>query len=125
LIAEDAATSVISKTLHGRAVFDDIIISVEHHLKIGPLGIVRFSIDNQSRTAWPAGDVKISWYVSGHDPETLKSASACKEPIIDRGHEVACAVVFKMYSLPSEAKFVIQIFEKNGTRHPKLDGVRL
>jgi hypothetical protein len=125
VLAEEAASSVISKSLRDKAEFDDILISAEHHVKIGPLGIVRFSIDNQSRTAWPSGDVKIAWYLSGHDPEKLKSSSACKDPIVDRGQQTACAVVFKMYSLPADAKFVIQIFEKNGTRHPKLDGLRL
>ena len=124
-IVRQAAEAIVTKRIHERAVTDNVVLAVLDHVKIGSQGLIRFSIENRSRTQWPAGVVKVFFYVAGKEPRLLASIAAYRAPIIGMNEEVSAAVSFDMFDLPESAKFVLQAFERNGGRHPRVEGFRL
>jgi len=124
-LAAQAADAIISRRLNERAVVGDVILAIHDIVKIGSRGIIRFSIDNQSRDQWAAGTVKLMFVASGQEPLAVDAISFFKHPSADRGEEIFGAVTFDMYQVPDTAKFTIQVLERNGSRNPQVSGVRL
>lgn len=120
-----AADGIVFRRVSERAVVGDVILVVREFVKLGSRGVLRFSVDNQSRDAWPAGTVKLLFSASGQEPLALDVKTFFKQPVADRGDEVFGAVVFDMYQLPENARFSLQVLEKNGSRHPQVTNIRL
>lgn len=120
-----AADGIVFRRVSERAVVGDVILVVREFVKLGSRGVLRFSIDNQSRDAWPAGSVKLMFSASGQEPLSLDVKTFFKAPVADRGEEIFGAIVFDMYQLPESARFSLQALEKNGSRHPQVTNIRL
>ncbi|MCC6811252.1 MAG: DUF2381 family protein [Deltaproteobacteria bacterium] len=120
-----AADVLAVRSLGDRAVNWDVIFKVLTFVKIGNRGFIRFEIENRSRDTWVAGEVKLSFAVSGRDAKDVEVNHFFKQAVIERGATTSGAIGFDMYDLPENARFRIQAFEKNGTRHPEVTGVRL
>lgn len=125
LLATQASESAVSRSLNNRTIQDGIVLALHNHVRLGSVAVVRFSVENRSRSAWPAGEVKIQWYVPGNDPKPLDVSYYFRSPVIESGEEVFCALVTNFYDMPENARFTIQVFEKNGARHPRIDGIKL
>lgn len=120
-----AADGIVFRRISERAVVGDVILVVREFVKLGSRGVLRFSVDNQSRDSWPAGAVKLIFAASGQEPLALDVKTFFKQPVADRGEEVFGAIVFEMYQLPENARFSLQVLEKNGSRHPQVTNIRL
>ena len=120
-----AADVLAVRSLGDRAVNWDVIFKVLTFVKIGNRGFVRFEIENRSRDTWVAGEVKLSFSVPGREAKDVEATHFFKQTVVERGATTSGAIGFDMYDLPENARFRIQAFEKNGTRHPEVTGVRL
>lgn len=124
-LVDKAAQAVVMRHVNQRAIHDFIILSVLDHVKIGSRGLIRFSVENQTRVPFAAGDVRVSFYVPGRDPKLVETKAGFTKPIVGTAEETFGAVSFEMIDLPADAKFVLEVMERNGSRHPKVDGFRL
>lgn len=124
-LVDKAAQAIVMRHINERAIHDFIILAVLDHVKIGSRGIIRFSVENQTRVPWAAGDVRVSFYVPGRDSKIVETKAGFTKPIVGTAEETFGAVSFEMIDLPADAKFSLEVVERNGSRHPKVDGFRL
>lgn len=124
-LLKGAADVLSYRHIDERGIHGDIILKVIAFVKIGERGFIRFEVENRSRDTWVAGEAKLSFAVPGREPTSVDVNHAFKQLVVERGESTPGAVSFDMYDLPANARFRLQAFEKNGTRHPEVAGVRL
>lgn len=124
-LVDKAAQAIVTRQVNKRAMHDFIILAILEHVKIGSRGLIRFSVENQTRVPWAAGDVRLSFYVPGRDPKVIETKAGFTRPITNTSEETFGAVSFEMIDLPADAQFSLEVVERNGSRHPKVDGFRL
>ncbi|MCC6805795.1 MAG: DUF2381 family protein [Deltaproteobacteria bacterium] len=124
-LVQRAADAIVARHIDERAIHADVILTVKDFVKVGNRGIIRFELDNQSREAFSAGEVKLEFSASGKTPVTVETIVHYKQPVIDRNESTFGALSFDMYQLSEGAKFTLQVMEKSGARHPKVTGLRL
>lgn len=102
---------------------EGVILKVYKLLKIGDTAYVVFAIHNRTRVSWIPSDFKV-WIANDKIVKEVQSQSQFKKASLGVDEEDYGIATFMLYDIPSKAKFSFQATEKNGTRHPKVDGVR-
>ncbi|MCC6812307.1 MAG: DUF2381 family protein [Deltaproteobacteria bacterium] len=125
VLVDKAAQAIVMRHINERAIHDFVILAVLDHVKIGSRGLLRFSVENHTRVPWAAGAVRVSFYVPGKDVKVIETKAGFTKPIAGVAEEIFGAVSFEMIDLPADAKFSLEVLERNGSRHPKVDGFRL
>lgn len=123
-LLKNAAEGISYKHVDKRAVFDEVILKVLDFNKIGNRGILRFAVENRSRYAWSAGEVRLSVADGRKEAETIDASQYFNMPTINTDEELFGAMIFYLRDLSTQAKFTLQVFERKGSRNPEVSGLR-
>ena len=95
-LVQRAADAIVARHIDERAIHNDVILTVKDFVKLGSRGIIRFELDNQSREAFSAGEVKLEFSTSGKPPTTVETIVHYKQPVIDRNENTFGAIGFDL-----------------------------
>lgn len=123
-LLKNATEGISYKHVDQRAVFDEIVLKVLDFNKIGNRGIIRFAVENRSRYAWTAGEVRLSVSDGRKEAETIDVSQYFNTPAINTDEELYGAIIFFLRDLSTQARFNLQVFERKGSRNPEVSKLR-